>query len=435
MPCFHALPVAGDAHLLRTQAFTLLVDGGYGSGTLVGALSTPCHPNMINVVICTHNDRDHAGGLTRLLDRNDAPKIGEFWLPGSWSSQIEALVRDPNGFINELGREVFERFAEDILAVLRLMGDVEDEGPDFDAALLDRLEDRRFETAPRRDELDVPSERRETRDRAEDDGSHGPPSPSFDNEGTWLGRLRADAAAAGTMLRRLRTPPIQRVRHGSQRSHDEHIRLHQVLKDAVDAADRVRQIALRAINHQVPIRWFAEFHRTRKPRGTWQPWISPVNACELTDPRRRGLFRLAYLALTRVNRESLVFYAVERDQTPGVLLSADSPLAFTDDPSDAWLERLARPSQPIIVTAPHHGRVSNADAYEIVERWAMPSCPPIWVRSGGKELPCDELRLRYLRFCTRCKVVGRHNLRPAVFVTLGAIQPHWFPETADRCIC
>ncbi|WP_217619573.1 MBL fold metallo-hydrolase, partial [Achromobacter sp. GbtcB20] len=78
-----ALPIKGESYLLQYMGKLILVDGGYTGSSLALALKKQLgKPNIhLDVVVCTHNDKDHAGGLTDLLDR---PGItaSEFWLPG-----------------------------------------------------------------------------------------------------------------------------------------------------------------------------------------------------------------------------------------------------------------------------------------------------------------------------------------------------------------
>ncbi|SAL68931.1 MBL fold metallo-hydrolase [Caballeronia humi] len=76
-----ALPVSGDSYLLQRCGQNVLVDGGYSSRALVAALSSPrTELNHLHIVVCTHADKDHAGGFTDLLD-NSSITVGEFWLP------------------------------------------------------------------------------------------------------------------------------------------------------------------------------------------------------------------------------------------------------------------------------------------------------------------------------------------------------------------
>jgi metal-dependent hydrolase (beta-lactamase superfamily II) len=63
-----ALPVAGDSYLLDLHGRKILVDGGHSSRSLRTALSSPnVAVTELDIVVCTHADADHAGGLVDLL--------------------------------------------------------------------------------------------------------------------------------------------------------------------------------------------------------------------------------------------------------------------------------------------------------------------------------------------------------------------------------
>jgi hypothetical protein len=73
---------------------------------------------VIDIVICTHGDADHARGLASFLDHWSLPlpanelrqsrHIGQFWLPGKWADVLPRLMTDPRGIIADLIRELDE---------------------------------------------------------------------------------------------------------------------------------------------------------------------------------------------------------------------------------------------------------------------------------------------------------------------------------------
>ena len=80
-----ALPVSGDSFLLQRASKNILVDGGWSSKKLISSLSDKTTAvDHLHIVVCTHADSDHAGGLTDFLDNSDL-SADEFWLPGSWT--------------------------------------------------------------------------------------------------------------------------------------------------------------------------------------------------------------------------------------------------------------------------------------------------------------------------------------------------------------
>ena len=101
-----ALPITGEAFLLRRQGRTVLVDGGWKKDKIVHAL-VPYVPatKTLDVVVCTHGDGDHAGGLVDLLKLWPGT-IGQLWLPGRWVDVVPELLRDPKRFVNGLIKEL-----------------------------------------------------------------------------------------------------------------------------------------------------------------------------------------------------------------------------------------------------------------------------------------------------------------------------------------
>ena len=59
----------------------------------------------LDVVVCTHGDGDHAGGLVDLLKLWPGT-IGQVWLPGRWVDVVPELLRDPKGFVDGLIKEL-----------------------------------------------------------------------------------------------------------------------------------------------------------------------------------------------------------------------------------------------------------------------------------------------------------------------------------------
>ena len=65
-----ALPTSGESFLLQRGSKNILVDGGYGYRRLADTLSSPSvGVQHLDIVVCTHADMDHAGGLVKLLSR------------------------------------------------------------------------------------------------------------------------------------------------------------------------------------------------------------------------------------------------------------------------------------------------------------------------------------------------------------------------------
>jgi beta-lactamase superfamily II metal-dependent hydrolase len=102
MSKFIALPVGqGDAFYLERQGMKVLVDGGRSKSAISGLISDVAKSSHLDVVICTHNDADHADGIIGLLE-NWPGIIKEVWLPGSWTFRMKDLFVNPTNFLNEL---------------------------------------------------------------------------------------------------------------------------------------------------------------------------------------------------------------------------------------------------------------------------------------------------------------------------------------------
>jgi hypothetical protein len=103
------------------------------------------------------------------------------------------------------------------------------------------------------------------------------------------------------------------------------------------------------------------------------------------------------LALTTVNKESLVLYSPRDHQAPGVLFCADSDL-----------QGVPLPLRPLdLITVPHHGAEANQDMYIAVKSALGESLNTLtWVRSDSraKKLPCSAYcELPGRKFCTVCR--------------------------------
>ena len=102
---FVALPVGqGDAFFLRRAEFTALIDGGksrYSFSELFGKTLGLGH---VNVLVCTHNDDDHAKGIIGFLE--GALACDEVWLPDLWGDRLTDLLNIPAEFVEELAEDV-----------------------------------------------------------------------------------------------------------------------------------------------------------------------------------------------------------------------------------------------------------------------------------------------------------------------------------------
>lgn len=97
----------GDAIALRfgtqlnaQQQTVVVIDGGTqeSGAALVSHIQNLYGTNVVNLVVCTHSDSDHACGLTEVLENLDVKKL-LMHLPWSHAANIDELFKDPK--INE----------------------------------------------------------------------------------------------------------------------------------------------------------------------------------------------------------------------------------------------------------------------------------------------------------------------------------------------
>ncbi len=364
---FVALPVGqGDAFYLQRNDFHILVDGGGNQHALPGLLKTYAEIDHLDIVVCTHNDADHANGLIGLLEEGGVP-VAEVWLPGSWTWRFEELVTQPRDFFWELAKEIMA---------------LED---DFDSLeeYYGRLSERGREGNP--------------------DLGRGEEARRTDATDWFLKVLKRKDDFFWRFYDRFPWPFFWLEPH---RIDELYYYLHFLLEMwqiklmpvCIEAGNRIIKIAESALHAGARIRLF-EFTEEVGQVAGGAAFLRPVNACEAYPRPQPSFPALYFLALTEANKESLVFYASEcdKDKAHGVLFCADSDLAF-------GLGHLPKPKNPIIATAPHHGSEANANAYEAVNSWTQQESTTLWVRSDCKTKlrPGKSFKRQKYRMCTLC---------------------------------
>lgn len=330
----------GDAFFLQRGGFRALIDGGHAHG-FPRRLHRATAADAVKVLVCTHNDCDHANGILEFLEEGGA--ADECWLPATW---MEAVSRLCAASVDEV--ESLVHGNDEVL-------------PDH----IPRDENREVSATALNDQLEA----------IVDDPRSIP--------------LVGPDALAWVCL-----PPgivIPRRLARSRRL------LHPVLEDAF----RIVDIALAASRLQIPIRWFdPETAPTTSPTS----FLNVVNAREVTSVRRAKLPLRGVIALTMVNRLSLVLYSPKTEEAPGVLFCADS--GFNNLPTPPG-------DRGMIVTAPHHGAADreNVAVYRLLDTACHQVDPDSWrwVRSDRdcSARPCAEYLQRRIRYCTRCRGSSR----------------------------
>jgi len=411
-----ALPVSGDSFLLRRDNYNILVDGGYSSRTLIAALTKPrLAIGHLHIVVCTHADKDHAGGLTDLLDKSRIT-VGEFWLPGAWTESLPELLKNPDLVMNALIAE-FESFAPRDNGALN-----RDDG--FESRVRKIIVEEAYETQrkSKRESLEqqdvdefeshmhalIASERRKYERERKSNIDQLNPEQQVGNAGlAWLKEQAAslelnelnDAHSAKAFDRGRSS-----VRYLARKKQlDQQLTVFWL--ELIDTAARIRKIAVQAIRHNVNVRWFdfGEFAKTKKAFGGEPDLLVPLNAVELIVPPAPIGMMTYMLRLTPVNEECLVFLSPGPTwRHRGVVFTGDSPLGHGSGYRLSFLDWPTERAQWVVATAPHHGSESNAVAYEHLETMTNVE---LWLRSGGSSKhpgPTFRKLPLFQRGCTHC---------------------------------
>jgi hypothetical protein len=385
--CFVAIGVGqGDAFFLDRGKLTILVDGGRSIKGLPIQFQRATKHESVDVLVCTHNDADHANGVLGFL-RDGLTTCREVWLPGSWTYRLAELLLQPEEFTSELVLDIGDmEVSPERRRSLQNLGDWYHES-NHDATPTEEID------------LNALSEALE---QATNMGtyeevfwSYFPMWPS----GMWHDFYSLQGVFLENLERSL------------------------LLNEALAAAARIRDIALAAYKKGVPIRWF-EYDREKK-RGGNRDCLVPLNACEVRQISVRRRSALEYIALTTSNKQSLVFLSPADDKEPAVLFTADSDLSFSQ--CIDW-------TAGMIVTAPHHGSEANRHAYDRFTEETSKKFDVIWVRSDGRfrDRPGNSyLNVHGCRFCTLCRGSNLDKQDVRLIVDQG----RWIPYSTRRCCC
>lgn len=390
-----ALPVAGDAFLLRRAGRVILVDGGKSSGLLIGEL-TKYGVVRLDIVICTHADHDHAGGLVNLLDRSRID-VGEFWLPGSWAESLPMLLKNPGFVVDDLIETLDEE-----LHVARSNGNPEKFAERMHSYVSGQ---RRKHRKDNRVPGTYDSTRMERMAEGDGNGESSMPLDRQNEAGRWNAEQSIGIAAEENAVKAFRNGR-GRIRYRVAKT--------RVSKPVasfwlglIDTAERIYQIALQALRHGVKVRWFdfGEFAKTGRSAGGDRGFLIPLNAVELANPPPPPVGLSFLVRLTPLNEECLVFLSLGYKPYwvgPDILFTGDSPLGMGKNYSVSWLRWPAEASRCVVATAPHHGAESNLAAYDHLRNKADVI---FWVRSGGNAGHPGPTYRRIdpsLRICTNC---------------------------------
>lgn len=426
-----ALPIKGESFLLRRSGKNVLVDGGYKGDKIARVLENKIQDvPYLDVVVCTHGDSDHVGGLPPLL--NDwSGRIGQLWLPGRWVNVVPELVVDPAQFFEQLICELdveLREPSEDVRSIIREADDVQrqqDAREDMDISSSD------YDPQPVGEWIDgteLPLDFIEVKQEPE----------WFDK----IRRLELDLTSSKSASSAYESA-CRKVRYRLKKETSEiHIRIANYWLGLIETAEAIRKVAIAAIDQKIPTRWFDfdEFSQTRRAKGGAPGFLIPVNAVEQATP---PTVLAKFLQLTKINRESLVFLAPPATERLGVLFCADSPLGDGPNFGTSFLSPLPIRTHwfPIVATAPHHGSESNKAAYNHLCNLGNVA---VLLRAGGsaKQPGATFLGQRgCLRLCTKCPKAGHAPLLTGVVLSspYWGRHPHWLAPhliaIGRRCVC
>lgn len=383
-----ALPVGqGDAFYLERNGKSILVDGGKGRKNFSTLFTKHTKKDSVDILACTHNDADHANGVLGFLE--SGLECGEVWLPKFWLDVLPAILKPFHEFLPPIAKEIngisdmfFANEQQNTLEQLSLEKYTIDSG----------------------NELNLQGEP----EQIEKDGWTKSTASILEEAGEWRYELYNHEFHLLFYHRLLKSP--------------EKLNL---LSSAIEAADRIRNIALAAYGSGIPVRWF-EFS-SGKISSIGTNILEPLNAKEVTYLRPSNQSILKALALTVANKESLVFWAPKRGDLPGVLFTADSDLENTYLPNESDF-------QNALVTSPHHGSESNYTAYCKVNTAAGENSNTItWIRSDCKsrKRPGATFRQQTRRYCTLCNYSTHQKQTIKLTLSGGA----WIPNCCIKCSC
>lgn len=352
---FIALPVGqGDAFYLESGGFSVLVDGGGSRKKLPQLFKKYTKKQHVTVLAITHNDSDHVNGVIGFLESDLLCE--ELWLPGSWAYRINDILENPYDFLDEL--------MTDIEILFKIL-----------------------------------------------DGD----SISFEN----LGNIVSNFIEMRDTITKKDLPMLLEIVRRGQRvenyfldNSSKLLKSLKFVKESIYLLKVIAQIFELAKRRGIRIRFFEYTPKKIPPLKIdfYTYKIFPVNAVEkTTDKIAKNIRALPYLALTRSNKESLVFISPKASGHPGVLFTGDSDLSFKSE--IPWEE-------VSLITVPHHGSGDNKNAYARFNAEKRNKEEVIWVRSdkNSKSRP-DSIfyTVPGERFCTTCKKCHIYK-QPLIFL-------------------
>ncbi len=267
---FYSLPVGnGDSFVVIDDNFKVVIDGGASKNKISGQLAKYTGIRDINILVCTHNDFDHANGVIGLL-RCPCISIKEVWIPGCWSYRLKDMLVRPDDFISKMCDEI----ESDPEMARRALTD-----DDYSNALhLLRETDAIYHLE----------------EVLRDDGKIMTP--------VYMHKIMLFYKFA-----------FYKTRHTK------------IINYFYQLASNIAEVVTLAVERKCAIRFF-EFGS--HVGGGLPGKLEPVNSRQISLLSQKNIGILFFLKLTEFNRTSLVFISPENDKKSAILFSADSDLNF-----------------------------------------------------------------------------------------------------------
>ncbi|EEL27593.1 Beta-lactamase domain protein [Bacillus cereus Rock1-15] len=383
LPHFIALPVKmGDSFLLKDKKFSLLVDGGDGRINIKNEIRK--HTEHLDVIICTHYDKDHIQGLLDLVKYTLSVRL-------LWLDKFQNCM-DWDSFEKLFGLKIKEIWLPDIFERIQLFEEyekrnknktyVKDEGKEI------------LKKDGRDNNLDAKITVREERNKIFLSGSDG---KNYIVE-------KEDFDMSINIIYELVTYCY----------------------------------SLRRYLH-IDIVWFSytgkyEEDIENSEKG-FRHNIYPINCkkVERTIKKYGSKVEMINEYLTKRNVESLTFrYNAVGGQNllPNVLFTADSNFSFYEEKGNGLIN-----DKISIVTTPHHGS-SNPEHDKVYEALKGKDCILVRSSESHDSRPCENYKKypKSKRFCVRCGPKGYSSEEQTVYLKFG--KRGWGPEKkVKRCTC
>jgi hypothetical protein len=247
MSRFVAIPVAqGDAFFLDHRSWSVLVDGGRSINSFSTVFQNSTHVDSVDVLVCTHNDADHANGVIGFLE--SALQCHEVWLPGRWLRALPEVLRPFIDVSQILAHEIVQNPKIENL----------NRAPGRGATALEQYAD----LSPELTSMERLGEPLETGDDGWTEGLHG----ILERAESW------------------QSYPFESIPYPDDLVHPDYPGVYgltrptqwELLWSAIEAADKIRRIAIAAFHQGIRVRWFQ--YDPLCPTGIGGAQLQPLNA-------------------------------------------------------------------------------------------------------------------------------------------------------------